>query len=73
MMLGRIDGQIIQQYWVRVDGRQQASVQDGKLQLSPLLPVGGRALPGGWPNVSFPYLNSLPSNPAKLETIIEAG
>ncbi|HEX3925889.1 MAG TPA: CU044_5270 family protein [Streptosporangiaceae bacterium] len=46
------------------------AVQQSWTQVSGL-PGGGE--PGGWPNTSYPYLDSLPSNPAKLTAIIEAG
>ena len=46
------------------------AVQQSWTQVSGL-PGGGE--PGGWPNSSYPYLDSLPSNPAKLTAIIEAG
>ena len=74
MLFGPPDGRAVEQGWVRVDGRQQAAFEHGKLVFSPLLPAGtGGALPGGWPDVSYPYLDSLPSNPAKLKAVIEAG
>ncbi|HEY7143766.1 MAG TPA: CU044_5270 family protein [Streptosporangiaceae bacterium] len=74
ILFGPPDGKAVRQNWVRVDGRQQASFQHGKLVYSGLLRSGaGRALPGGWPNVSYPYLDSLPSSPVKLKAVIEAG
>ncbi len=44
------------------------TLQKGELVIA----AGGGEL-GGWPNSSYPYLNSLPSSPAKLKAIIEAG
>ncbi len=67
--------------WVRVDGRESASAAGssatrpapgiaapGKLNLVP----GGAWTLGGWKSVSYPYLNSLPTGPAKLEAVILA-
>ncbi len=74
MVFGPPDGKAVEQGWVRVDGRQQAAFEHGKLVFSRLLPAGaGGATPGGWPNVSYPYLDSLPSSPARLKAVIEAG
>jgi hypothetical protein len=74
MLFGPPDGRAVQQSWNRVDGRQQAYLQHGKLVFSSLLPAGAVApAPGGWPNISYPYLDSLPSNPARLKAVIEAG
>jgi hypothetical protein len=74
MLFGPPDGNAVEQGWVRVDGRQQAALEHGKLVFSRLRPAGaGGATPGGWPDVSYPYLDSLPSSPAKLKTVIEAG
>jgi hypothetical protein len=74
MLFGPPDGTAVEQGWVRVDGRQQAAFAHGRLVFSPLRPAGaGGALPGGWPDVSYRYLDSLPSNPASLEAVIEAG
>src|SRR5260370_1130458 len=73
MLFGPPDGRAVQQSWNRVDGRQQAYLQHGKLVFSSLLPAGaGAPTPGGWPNISYPYLDSLPSSPAKLTAVIEA-
>jgi hypothetical protein len=74
MLFGPPDGKAIEQGWVRVDGRQQAAFEHGKLVFSRLLPPGvSGATPGGWPDVSYRYLDSLPSHPAKLKAVIEAG
>jgi hypothetical protein len=68
MLFGPPDGKAVSQGWTRVDGREVAFLQNGKLVISP-----GGGEPGGWPNVSYPYLDSLPSSPAKLKAVIEAG
>jgi hypothetical protein len=74
MLFGPPDGKAVDQSWVRVDGRQQADLENGKLVVSPLLPSAADApTPGGWPNVSYSYLDSLPSDPAKLRAVIESG
>ena len=74
MLFGPPNGKAIEQGWVRVDGRQQAGFKHGTLVISRLLPAGvNGATPGGWPDVSYRYLDSLPSNPAKLKAVIEAG
>jgi hypothetical protein len=73
MLFGPPDGKAVQQSWARVDGRQQAYLDHGKLVISSLLPAGATGpTPGGWPNVSYPYLDSLPSDPVKLKAVIEA-
>jgi hypothetical protein len=66
--------------WQRVDGREIAYLQHGRLVISPSgLPrvVHGKAVnvgatPLGWPNASYPYLESLPTNPAQLMAVIKA-
>lgn len=68
MLFGPPNGKAVSQSWTRVDGREVAFLQNGKLVISP-----GGGEPGGWPNVSYPYLDSLPSSPAKLKAVIEAG
>src|SRR5258708_6929812 len=74
MLFGPPDGRAVQQSWNRVDGRPHAYLHHGKLVFSSLLPAGAVApTPGGWPNISYPYLDSLPSSPAKLTAVIEAG
>ncbi len=74
MLFGPPDGKAVEQGWVRVDGRQQAALEHGKLVFSRLLPArAGGATPGGWPDASYRYLDSLPSSPAKLKAVIEAG
>src|SRR5258708_13145273 len=71
MLFGPPDGRAVQQSWNRVDGRQQAYLQHGKLVFSSLLPAGAVApTPGGWPNISYPYLDSLPSRPANPTPVI---
>src|SRR5260370_15746064 len=53
------------QTWTRVDGREQAVLQHGKLYVSGLL-----GSPEGWKSVSYAYLKSLPTDPARLRAII---
>jgi hypothetical protein len=67
LLFGPPDGKAVTQTWARVDGRELAYLQHGKLVISP-----GGGEPGGWPDSSYPYLNSLPSRPAQLKAIIEA-
>lgn len=73
MLFGPPDGRAVQQSWSRVDGRQTAYLSRGKLVFSSLLPKGARPTPGGWPNISYAYLDSLPSSPARLKAVIETG
>jgi hypothetical protein len=54
--------------WTRIDLRQAASLVHGRVVVSPMFP-GTLA---GWHAISYQYLLSLPSDPAKLEAIIAA-
>ena len=67
LLFGPPDGKAVTQNWARVDGRELAYLQHGKLVISP---GGGES--GGWPDSSYPYLDSLPSRPAELKAVIEA-
>jgi hypothetical protein len=67
---GPPDQRVTQLSWTRVDGRQLAYLAHGKLVVTPR--SSGRATPGGWPDVSYRYLNSLPSDPAQLRSVILA-
>jgi hypothetical protein len=67
LLFGPPDGTAVTQNWARVDGRELAYLQHGKLVVS-----AGGGEPGGWPDSSYPYLNSLPSRPAELKAVIEA-
>jgi hypothetical protein len=66
--------------WQRVDGQEIAYLQHGRLVIAPSgLPrvahgkvANAGATPLGWPNASYPYLESLPTNPAQLMAVIEA-
>ena len=49
--------------WTRVDLSRVASLQHGRIVFTPML-AGTLA---GWPNISYRYLESLPTDPAKLE------
>jgi hypothetical protein len=63
------------QGWRRVDGHGFAYIQHGKLVISqPNLPRP-RVSPfpePGWPSVNYPYLESLPTDPARLMTLIKS-
>lgn len=73
MLFGSPDGRAVEQSWLRVDGRQTAYLSHGKLVVSRLLPRGAVGpTPGGWPNITYRYLDSLPSSPASLKAVIEA-
>jgi len=54
--------------WTRVDLSRVASLQHGRIVFTPML-AGTLA---GWPNISYRYLESLPTDPAKLEAVIAA-
>jgi hypothetical protein len=50
--------------WSRVDMLKFASLQNGKLVTTNGMPG---AAPGGWPQaITYPYLNSLPTDPVRL-------
>jgi hypothetical protein len=67
LLFGPPDGTAVTQDWVRVDGRELAYLQRGKLVISQ-----SWGEPGGWPDASYPYLDALPSRPAELKAVIEA-
>jgi len=78
-LFGPPNERVKQQTWVRVDGQETAYLRHGKLVISrPDLPrpVHGGAYPVptplGWRSASYPYLESLPTNPAQLTTLIKA-
>jgi hypothetical protein len=63
--------------WVRVDWGEYAGTQSFPIGLPPqtvvhthisISPVGGSL--GGWKSVSYAYLNSLPTDPARLRAVI---
>lgn len=64
---GPVTGRRVTQSWTRVDGREQALLQHGRLYLSELI-----GSPEGWKSVSYTYLKSLPTDPARLRAIIAA-
>ncbi|MGO8956003.1 MAG: CU044_5270 family protein [Streptosporangiaceae bacterium] len=68
-LFGPPDERVIGQEWTRVDQRMFAGYVHGHLQFSPGGP--GTTL-GGWKSISPSYMNSLPTDPARLEAIILA-
>jgi hypothetical protein len=71
-------GRLEQKIWTRVDYQEYAYLKDGKLLIVPAnVPRSvktGQAVqpvPFGWPSVSYPYLNSLPTSPARLMAVIK--
>ena len=64
--------------WVRVDWREYAGTQSFPVSLPPQTVVhthisisrGGSGSLGGWKSVSYAYLNSLPTDPARLRAVI---
>jgi len=86
-LFGPPDERVTTSSWIRADHLQTAGIVHGKLQVSPVIGSGKRYTPkqrklfqqvaegggvGGWPDSSYPYLESLPTDPAKLEAIIAA-
>ena len=76
---GRPDGRMEQKTWTRVDYQKYAYLKNGKLVITtsnvPRSAKTGRAVrpvPFGWPSVSYRYLNSLPTSPARLLAVIKA-
>jgi hypothetical protein len=80
-LFGPPDRRIINLNWIRADWRQYASlnvhvhaslpasaVVHGKIQISP----GGGGTLGGWKSIRYSYLRSLPTDPARLESVILA-
>jgi hypothetical protein len=66
-LLGPVNGTTVSRQWSRVDGKEVAFVQDGKLMVAP-----GGGIPGTWQSNSYSYFASLPTNPARLTAMIEA-
>lgn len=54
--------------WTRVDMRYIASVKNGKTVVTST--NGGMGNPIGWPAINYSYLNSLPTDPDALLTLI---
>ncbi len=74
---GAPDGRLEQQIWTRVDYQEYAYLKNGKLVIAASnLPrsakTGQASAPTtfGWPLVSYGYLNSLPTSPARLMAVI---
>jgi hypothetical protein len=77
-LFGPPDKRVIGLQWIRVDRREYgslgpipaslppAAVVHGTISVSP----GGGGTLGGWKSVSYGYLNSLPTEPAKLAAVI---
>lgn len=79
-LFGPPDERLVCLGWVRVDWLQDASGNCVPASLPPstlvhskltISPAGAGTL-GGWKSVSYSYLNSLPSDPAQLESVILA-
>ena len=75
---GAPNGRLEQKIWTRVDYQEYAYIKNGKLVVVPSnVPRSvktGRAVvptPFGWPSVSYAYLNSLPTSPARLMAVIQ--
>jgi hypothetical protein len=66
--------------WQRVDGLEAAYLEHGRLVISPSnlpRPAHGKVTylvpaPLGWKSAAYPYLDSLPANPARLMALIKA-
>lgn len=56
------------QTWTRVDGRKIAFFKTGKVIVTSTDIAGS---PVGWPHINYRYLNSLPTNPARLTDVIK--
>ena len=80
-LFGPPDKRIIGLHWIRVDWREYASldvnvrsslpaskVVHGQIRISP----GAGGTLGGWKSIRYSYLNSLPADPAGLESVILA-
>ena len=80
-MFGPPDERIVGLQWIRVDWKEYAGLNRtipaslrpgtevrGKINISP----GGGGTLGGWKSVDYAYLNSLPTDPAKLAKVILA-
>jgi hypothetical protein len=79
-LFGPPNERVKQKSWQRVDGLEVAYLDRGRLVISPSSlprPAHGRvtylaATPFGWPNASYPYLESLPTDPGRLMAVIRA-
>lgn len=79
-LFGPPNERVKQKSWQRVDGLEVAYLDHGKLVISPSSlprPAHGKvtylaATPFGWPNASYPYLESLPTDPGRLMAVIRA-
>ena len=76
-LAGQPNGLLEQQIWTRVDYQKYAYLKNGKLVIAasnvPRSAKTGKAavpVPFGWPSVSYRYLNSLPTSPARLMAVI---
>lgn len=58
----------IKESWTRVDMQSIASIRHGKIQVTST--NGGMGTPIGWPAITYPYLNSLPTDPDALLTLM---
>jgi hypothetical protein len=77
-LAGPPNGRLDQKTWIRVDFQEYAYLKNGKLVIAPSnVPRSiktGQAVqpvPFGWPSVSYTYLNSLPTSPARLMAVIK--
>jgi hypothetical protein len=77
-LAGPPDGRLNQKTWTRVDFQEYAYLKNGKLVIAasnvPRSAKTGQAVepvPFGWPSVSYAYLNSLPTGPARLMAVIK--
>jgi hypothetical protein len=79
-LFGPPNERVKEKSWQRVDGLEVAYLEHGKLVISPTSlprPAHGKvtyiaATPFGWPNASYPYLESLPTDPGRLMAVIRA-
>jgi hypothetical protein len=77
-LAGPPDGRLNQKIWTRVDFQEYAYFKNGKLVIAasnvPRSAKTGQAVepvPFGWPSVTYAYLNSLPTDPARLMVVIK--
>jgi len=64
-----------QQYWQRVDGRQLAGFEHGKLVIHTARAGAtffDNMAPIGWNSIAYSYLEALPASPAQLAAMIKA-
>ncbi|MFB9833274.1 CU044_5270 family protein [Actinoallomurus acaciae] len=58
--------------WDRVDWTQFATIHNGKLVTTARPRQGRETVPHGWPKtITYPYLNSLPTDPVKLLAVLK--